>query len=142
MQLPQAIQQALQPSLQDTQSPPQAPQQSSLLSPQQPGEGNGILPIQSIHNFGMHVSDLTKQNIVHCKRIEPNSSLPPFWGQRVTTCHKKSILSSAGEINTKETAKKVNSIKWTDSMHIFASLYLTAHPIKSAKLIKYIHRLD
>lgn len=29
--------------------------------------------------------------------------------------------------------------KWTDSLHIFVCIYLTANPSKCAELLKYIH---
>lgn len=61
-------------------------------------------------------------------------------GQGATPSHKKLLINSVGEIITKENVKKVDSIeKWTDAMHIFASINLSAHPSKSAELLKYIH---
>lgn len=116
--------QAYQPPAQ----PPQPPQQSPQPTTHQFGEGNDIVPVQSVHNLGMHVSDSIKQNIIQGRFIELHTLLPPSGGQGATPSHKKLLINSVGEIITKENVKKVDSIeKWTDAMHIFASIYLSAH---------------
>lgn len=118
--------------------PPQPPQQSPQPTTHQVGEGNGIVPIQSVHKMGMHVSDSITQNIIQGRFIELHTLLPPSGGQGATPRHKKLLSYSVGEIISKENVKNVDSIeKWTDAMHIFA--YLFAHPSKSAELLKYIH---
>lgn len=67
--------QAYQPPAQ----PPQPPQQSPQPTTHQFGEGNDIVhvPIQSVHNLGMHVSDSIKQNIIQGRFIELHTLLPP-----------------------------------------------------------------
>lgn len=70
-------------------SPAQPPQQSPQPTAHQFGEGNGMVPIQSVHNLGMHVSDSFKQNIIQGRFIELHTLLPPSGGQGATPSHKK-----------------------------------------------------
>lgn len=55
-------------------------------------------------------------------------SLPPSGSQRATLIHKRPPINSDGEIVTKY-FRKVDSIKkWTNSMHSFDSIHLSAYP--------------
>lgn len=87
----------------------------------------------------MNVSDSIKENIIQDRLIEFHTLLRPFWGQGGCTSHTKLLIISVGEVITIENVKNVDLIeKWTDAMHVFASIYLFAHASKSAKLLKYI----
>ena len=126
------------PDLWQNPQPVQDLLQNQELS-QQPTEGY-LVYMQSIHNVGLHVSDSIKQNILQGKYIELQTLLPPTGVYGGNVGHKKLVLNNMGEIVAKDTTKKIDSIeKWTDAMHIFASIHLAFHPHKAAELIKYIH---
>jgi hypothetical protein len=86
--------------------------------------------------IGTHITSQLKQRIISGKYIELSNLLPPKVGPK----EKNLTMNNMGEIVAKDNfTPKVETIEqWTDLMHTYAMVYLSAHPSKTVEMLKYI----
>ena len=113
----------------------QPPNQTAVEPSPGGSKDDVVVPVQSIHGLGNHITQATKQKIIEGQFIELGSLLPSQ-----TTSDKKFTINASGELVAKDVeTRKITTIeKWTDAMLSFSFIYLEAHPVKLFELLKYI----